>query len=49
MQNARHIHAKNKATHKYRIGSRDRFVGHKTTIPQPKRLTPQQMDERREK
>ena len=49
MQNARHILAKNKATHKSSIGIRDRFGGHKTTIPQPTRSTPQQMDERREK
>ena len=37
------------ATHKYRIGGRDRFAGHKTTISQPTRLNPQRMDERREK
>jgi hypothetical protein len=49
MQNAHHIHAKNKATHKYSVGGRHRFGGHKTTISQPTRLTPQQMDERREK
>jgi hypothetical protein len=49
MQNSHHIHAKNKATHKFSIVRRDRFEGHKTTIPQPTRLTPQQMDEKREK
>jgi hypothetical protein len=51
--NARHIHAKNKATNKSSIGSRDLFGGHKTThnttIPQPTRLTPHQMDEIRAK
>jgi hypothetical protein len=49
MQNAHHIHAKNKATHKYNIRGKDCFGGHKTTISQPTRLRPQQMDERREK
>jgi hypothetical protein len=53
MQYDHHIQAKNKATHKYTIEayttSRDHFGGHKTSIPQPTRLTPQQMDERREK
>jgi hypothetical protein len=49
MQNARHIHAKNKATHKYSIQGRDYFGGHNTTISQPTRLTPQKMDEKREK
>jgi len=49
MQDALHIHAKNKATHKYSIGGRDHFAAHKTTISQPTRLTPQQMDERRAK
>jgi hypothetical protein len=53
MQFSRHIQAKNKATHKYTIGayagSIDHFRVHKTTMPQLTRLTPQQMDERREK
>jgi hypothetical protein len=49
MQNDRHIHAKNKPTHKYNIGGRDHFSGHKTTISQPTRLTSHQMDEKREK
>ena len=47
------IQSKNKATHKSNIGtyprSRDHFGVHKTIIPQPTRLTPQQMDERKEK
>jgi hypothetical protein len=30
-------------------GSRDRFDVHKTTVPRPTRLTPQQMDKRRAK
>jgi hypothetical protein len=51
MQNALHIQAKNKATHKYTIGAytsrKDHFGGHKTSVPQPTRLKPQQMDERR--
>jgi hypothetical protein len=49
MNNFHHIHAKNKATHKYSIGGRDCFGVHKKTIPQPTRLRPQQMDEIREK
>jgi hypothetical protein len=53
MQFARHIQAKNKATHKLTIGayagSKDRFGVYKTTVPQPTKLTPQQMDERRAK
>ena len=51
MKYARHIQAKNKATHKSTIGAyagiKDHFGNHKTTVPQPTRLTPQQMDERR--
>ena len=50
MQFVHHIQANNKATHKSTIGayarSKDFFGVHKTTIPQPTRLTPQQMDER---
>jgi hypothetical protein len=53
MQFASHIQDKNKATHKSTIGayagSKDHFRVHKTTIPQSKRLTPRQMDGRREK
>jgi hypothetical protein len=49
MQNAHHIHAKKNATHKYSIGGRDHFWGHKKTISQPTRLTPYHMDEIREK
>jgi hypothetical protein len=53
MQFTRHIQAKNKATHNPTIGayveSRERFGIHKTIVPQLKRLTPQQMDERRAK
>jgi hypothetical protein len=52
-KNDRHIQAKNKATHKSTsgayTGSIYHFGAHKTIVPQPKRLTPQQMDERREK
>jgi hypothetical protein len=51
MQYAHHIQTKNKDTHKSTIGtykgSIDNFWVHNTTIPQPTRLTPQQMDERR--
>jgi hypothetical protein len=49
MKNDRHIDGKNKDTHKYSVGGRDRFGGHKKTISQPTRLKPQQMDERRAK
>ena len=53
MQCVHHIQAKNKATHKFTIGSYigtiDHFWVHKTNVSQSKRLTPQQMDERREK
>ena len=49
MQNAHHIHAKNKATHKYNIGGRDCFGGHKKIIPQETRLTPQKMMEEEKK
>jgi hypothetical protein len=35
--------------HKYIIGGKDHFGGHKTTISQPTRLKPQQMDEIRGK
>ena len=52
-KNDRHIQAKNKATHKSTsgayTGSRDHFGAHKIIVPQPKRLTPQLMDESREK
>jgi hypothetical protein len=52
MQCALHIQAKNNATHTSTIGgyarSRDCFGVHETIVPQPTRLTPQQMDERRE-
>jgi hypothetical protein len=48
-----HIHAKNKATHKSTIGSYtrsiDHFWVHKTSVPQPTILTPQQTDEIRVK
>jgi hypothetical protein len=53
MKFARHIQAKNKATHNSTIGaytrSRYHFGVHKTIVPQPTRLTPQKIDERREK
>jgi hypothetical protein len=53
MKNAHHIQDKNKVIHKSTIGAytttRDRFGGHNTSVPQTKRLTSQQMDERREK
>jgi hypothetical protein len=53
MQYAHHIQAKIKATHTYKIGSYTTSIyflgGHKTSLPRPKMLTPQQMDERREK
>jgi hypothetical protein len=52
MKYARHIQDKNKATNKSTIvahaWSKDHFGVHKTSVPQPTRLTPQQMDERRE-
>jgi hypothetical protein len=53
MQFSRHIQANNKAIHKSSIvayiGIIYPFGFHKKNIPQPTRLTPQQMDERREK
>jgi hypothetical protein len=53
MQISHHIQEKNKATHKPTIGaytgSKDHFGVHKTSVPQPTRLEPQQMDERKEK
>jgi hypothetical protein len=53
MQLAHHIQAKNKATHNTTIGeyieSKDHFGVHKTSVPQSIRLTPQQMNETREK
>ena len=53
VQFACHIQANNKATHKSTIRSYTRIIDlfgvHKTSVPQPTRLTPQQMDERREK
>jgi hypothetical protein len=53
MQSTCHIEAKNKDTQKSTIVSHKRsiysFGVHKTSIPQPTRLTPQKMDERIEK
>jgi hypothetical protein len=53
MQSAHHIQAKNKSTHKSTsgayTGSKHHFGVHKTIVPQSKSLTPQQMDETREK
>jgi hypothetical protein len=50
MQFYGHIQAKDKSTHKSTIGAyerrRDNFEVHKTIVPQPTRLTFQQMDER---
>jgi hypothetical protein len=53
MQFASHIQDKNKATHGFTLETyrgRKYILGvHKTSVPQLKRLTPQQMDKRREK
>jgi hypothetical protein len=53
MQFSHHIQEKNKTTHKSTIGayigSRDCFGVQNINVPQLKRLTPQQIDERREK
>ena len=53
IQFARHIQAKNKATHKSTIGaytgSRDCFGVHRKTVRQLTRLTPQQIYKRRAK
>ena len=52
MQFDHHIQAKNKDTHKSTMRtytrSIHRFGVHKTTVPQPTRFRPQQMDEIRE-
>jgi hypothetical protein len=50
MQDPCHIQAKNKARHKSttRAYNIDHVGGHKTIIPQPTRLTPHQMEDRRE-
>jgi hypothetical protein len=53
IKTTRHIQENNKDTHKYtnvaHTWSIHHLVVHKTIIPQPKRLTPQQIDEIREK
>jgi hypothetical protein len=53
MQFSRHIQAKNKVTHNSTNGEytrrKDHFGDHKKIVPQLKWLTPQQVDERREK
>jgi hypothetical protein len=53
MQYARHIQAKNKATHKSTIGaysgSTNHFAAHKKTLPQPTRISQKVMEERRAK
>jgi hypothetical protein len=46
MQFSHHIQAKNRATY---AGSRDRFGAHRETLPQPTRISPKEMEERRKK
>ena len=53
MQFTRDIQAKNKAAHKSTtrtyVGIKDQFRAHRETLPQPTRISQNEMEERREK